>query len=345
MQSRKRVAKTQEGIRRNRRGEMSPVWGQAKVIAIFLADIHLSLKSPLWRSAEPDWLEAQYRSLQQVKELQDEHKCPVICAGDIFDRNKKIADGWDASPELINYAINYLPDNMYAIPGQHDLPNHQYDEIHRSAYHTLVRAGKIHDLKPIGVTTVGEHLILCAYPPGYEIQAMSGCKDDKNEGDIWIAVAHQYRCIKGKDYPKAPGEAYLHMHEKNLMGYDYVIYGDNHKGFTAYVNEKTTIFNCGTLMRRKSDEIDYKPQVGLLLESGKVVPYYLDISEDRHLDAVDMALKAEEQPDLDMTELVDELGKLGKSALNFADAIQQYMHRTSSMSPEAKQIVLKAMEK
>jgi len=89
---------------------------KAKVLAILMADIHLSLKAPIWRSAEPDWLDAQARPLKEVKLLQDKYKCPVICAGDIFDRSRKTADGWNAPAELINYAIEYLPDDMYAIP-------------------------------------------------------------------------------------------------------------------------------------------------------------------------------------------------------------------------------------
>lgn len=325
------------------------MWGETEVevLAIFLADIHLSLKAPLWRSAEPDWLEAQFRPLEEVRALQDKYKCPVICAGDIFDRNKKIADGWNAPAELINYAINYLPDNMYAIPGQHDLPNHQYDDIHRSAYQTLVKAGKICDMKPDGVTRIGEHLVLCAYPPGYGICPVNRCEDDRDKGDIWIAVVHDYVWIQGHSYPKAPQEKELKKDYKyndalcgNHLGYNVIVYGDNHKGF-GYSIGATQIFNCGTLTRRKSDEIDYKPQVGLLLENGNVAQYYLDTSEDKYLDTIE---PAEEKPDLDMSDFFDELEKLGKTALDFRDAMKQFLHNGKT-SLQAKQIILKAMEK
>ena len=60
----------------------------------------------------------------------------------------------------------------------------------------------------------------------------------------------------------------------------------------------TAIFNCGCLMRRKSDEIDYKPQIGLLLESGEIKLYFLNISKDKHLDTIDdsTAIEAREKP-------------------------------------------------
>ena len=321
---------------------MPAVWESAEVIAIFLADIHLSIKAPIWRSAEPNWLAAQARPLLEVKNLQLKYKCPVICAGDIFERNRKTADGWNASPELINYALEYLPDNMYSIPGQHDLPNHQYEDIHRSAYCTLVKAGKIINITPGGALTIGKHLILSAFPPGYEITPVNGCKDDRDEGDIWVAITHQYRCIEGKAYPTAPGEAYFHRNETALMGYDVIVYGDNHKGFMTDVNKKSLIFNCGTLMRRKSDELDYKPQIGMLLESGMVAQYFLDTSEDKYLDIVELA--GEEEPDLNMSEFFSELEKLGNTALEFVDAMKHYMNSVDEMSPEAKQIVLRVME-
>ena len=38
-------------------------------------------------------------------------------------------------PELINWAIKHLPP-MLAVPGQHDLPYHDYKELGRSAYAT-----------------------------------------------------------------------------------------------------------------------------------------------------------------------------------------------------------------
>lgn len=324
---------------------MREAYDEAKVLAILLADIHLLLKAPLWRSAEEDWLKAQNRPLLEVKLLQQGYgNCPVICAGDIFDRNKKVADGWNAPPELINFAIKYLPDNMYAIPGQHDLPNHQYEDIHRSAYWTLVESGKIKNIGPSGVTKIGKHLVLCGYPPGYEIKNLGGCKDDGNESDIWIAVVHDYIWMEGHSYPNAPDEKRLKRLDINkegakFYGYDLVVYGDNHKGFTTNAGQ-TTIFNCGTLMRRKSDEIDYRPQVGLLLDNGSVVPHYLDTSQDKYITKAEEQVKAT----LDMGEFYDELEKLGKTALDFKEAMQQFLH-SGKTSAEAKQIILDAMEK
>lgn len=310
-----------------------------KIIAIFCADLHLSLSPPIWRSAEPDWMLAQRATLAEITDLQREYNCPVLCAGDIFDRNKRIADGWDAPPELINYAICYLPDNMYAIPGQHDLPDHQYVDIKRSAYWTLVKAGKIKTIKPNFPININ-NLTVYGFPPNFKI---SSPKDDTKFN---IALVHDYVWYGNHKYPNAPEEAELkgnksQYHNKRWYGYDIVVFGDNHKGFTVGMG-KTTIFNCGTLMRRKSDEINYKPQVGLLTLSGKIIPYYLDISKDKYIELEDGYIEPEEE--LDMSAFMKELEKLGKTDLDFEDAMKQFL-RTGKISREAGQIILDAMEK
>ena len=308
-----------------------------KVIAIFCADIHLTLKAPVWRSAELNWLDAQLRSLGEIRYLQEKYDCPVFCAGDIFDR-------WNCSPELINWAIEFLPDNMYAIPGQHDLPLHQYEDIHRSAYLTLVKADKIRNILP-GVDirkhdTNETFIVAQGFPFGYGIEPCC------NEGPCFkIAIVHDYVWSGKHKYPNAPVEKRV-MNSNNKMingklyGNDVIVYGDNHKGFLTKVG-KTTVFNCGTLMRRKSDEVDYRPQIGLLVESGEVIPHFLGTSKDKHLDEVQSARIIE---DLDLTDFMNELEKLGKTALDFKEAVKEFLVKGETSS-KVKQIILKAMEK
>jgi DNA repair exonuclease SbcCD nuclease subunit len=316
---------------------MPTVRGKSEVLAILLADIHLSLKPPIWRSSEPDWLEAQARPLDEVKLLQQKYNCPVICAGDIFDK-------WNSSPELINFALANLPDSMYAIPGQHDLPSHQLEDIKRSAFWTLVEAGKINILRD--TSSLGKNniirddipIIVYAVPFGGDFEPAS--KSEKNR--LNVVIVHDYAWINGCSYPNAPREKQLgrktaSFRNKKWFGYDVVVYGDNHKGFLTQIGE-TQIFNCGTLMRRKSDEIDYIPQVGLLLDTGVVIPYFLDISKDEYI----AEAKERVEPSLEMGDFFDELEKLGKTALDFKESMEEFF-RGGGMSAEANQIILDAM--
>ena len=302
-----------------------------KVIAILCADIHLSLKPPIWRSAEPDWFEAMKRPLDEIKFLQRKFDCPVICAGDVFDK-------WNSSAELINFAIDNLPQNFYSIPGQHDLPLHNYQDIEKSAYWTLVEASKIINLEggnPLEIKKY--HIKLYGFPYGVKIKPL----ERKTEGYIHIAVIHEYRCSnKNTAYPNAPEESYLRMNEKNLIGYDVIVYGDNHKGFITKVNSNSTIFNCGTLMRRHSDEIDYKPQTGLLYEDGRVETYYLDTLKDKYLETSDNRVV---ESNFDMKELFKALEKLDDTALDFVVAMKRYL-KDKKIDKKVTDIILECME-
>ncbi len=308
-----------------------------KVIAILCADLHLSPTPPIWRSAEPDWYKAMARSVGVLVNLQIEHDCPVLCAGDIFD--KWYGAIGKQSAELINWAIEYLPDNMYCIPGQHDLPDHNYGEIERSAYWTLVKAGKIKNLNIDDCSLSAGPMTLYGYPFGSSLYQIN--LDIPTE-KIRVALVHEYRWMKGCSYPGAPKESKINWKIAE-MGYDVIVYGDNHKGFYVEANcpktGRTEIFNCGTLMRRASDEIDYKPWVGLLLESWRVEKHYLDISKDKYIESVE-DVPVEE---MDMSEFIEELKKLGETGLEFVSRVERFFKKNKTKKV-VKQILRKGME-
>ena len=177
----------------------SKIIDPSDVVAILLADIHLTLNPPIWRSTEPDWLEAQAKVLKEVKELQHKYECPVLCAGDIFNR-------WNTCPELINFAISHLPDSMYAIPGQHDLPLHQIEDIHRSAYWTLVKAGKIINVEKGKALKINEYKIkLYGFPYGAKLIECY----DKLKDWTHIAIIHNYFWMENKKYTGAPRKQHI----------------------------------------------------------------------------------------------------------------------------------------
>ena len=299
-----------------------------KVIAILCADIHLSIKVPVWRSAEPDWFAAMQRPLDELTVLQLKYDCPILCAGDIFDK-------WNSPAELINFALKYLPKNMYCISGQHDLPDHNYAEIHRSAYWTLVKAGKIKNLDGVRHSGSLNKLKIYGFPFGSKLESLSSyAKDDR----LQVALIHEYVWVVGKCFPGAPEENRIKKQISDL-GYDVIVYGDNHFSFSG-TSKNTSFFNCGCLMRRKSDEKHYAPQVGLLLESGEVKQHFLDISKDKYLDTINDATAVEE---LDIEEFLEELKKLGDTSLEFTTAVERFFkkHKTH---PAVQKILRKAGE-
>ena len=296
------------------------------IIAILAADFHLSLHPPIWRSVEKDWLGVMKHALLQIHDLQQQFECPILCGGDIFDR-------WNAPPELINWALQWLPDNVWSVAGQHDLPLHQLKDIEKSAYWTLACAEKIRHLtKP----TLIPGCDWVVYPFHYGQKIIRNKKSNNS-----IALIHKYVWIAGHEYSGARLEDKLKgkSHEK-WKGYDVAVFGDNHNGFIKIMS-KSTIFNCGTLLRRKSNEKEYCPQVGLLRKDGQVDPHWLDTKRDKYLNLENDGLFHKETKDV--REFFQCLEELGTTSLDFAQAVKEYL-QTAKVDENVKRVILKSLE-
>jgi hypothetical protein len=305
-------------------------------ISIVCSDLHLSHKAPSCR-AEKDWYEVQARYLKQLDKLAQpvfragnllEAALPVIIAGDIFD------DGWRPGrhpPELTSFALNHLPKNCWTIPGQHDLPHHNLGDIYKSAYWTLVRAGKIRDLFSMLISPEVNGTRLYGFPWGIEPKPLKFPSDLLVE----VAVVHKYIWKKGTGYPGAPEEARLKNLKPCFNGYDAVVVGDNHIHW-----QLGNVFNCGCFIRRKRDEIPLEPSVGILYSNGSIIRHKLDTSEDRFVDGDGNDSKVREGTDF--SSLIEELKGLADKATDFADALNRELDRVKA--PEGvRKLVLKAL--
>jgi hypothetical protein len=308
---------------------------EERVIAILLSDMHLSEKPPQFRSAESDWFAVQRRMLDEIKRIQSKYstvlcRLPIIFAGDLFDK-------WNSNANLINFALDILPE-MYAIPGQHDLPYHSYKDIERSSFYTLVKAGKvilIEPEKPIELNT-DPPIRLWGFPYGFKIMPL------KTPSSIFLEVvsAHQFCWIQGHSHPEASKKDWLPTWTKKLEGYDVAVIGDNHSGFKGKAGNCLVWVN-GLMQRRKSDEIKLEPSVGLLYSDGSIKRHKLDCSQDKYFDANEIAHKISDEMDLES--LCEELMKLSDASISFAEAIHAAISR-KGVSGVVKKIVMQALE-
>lgn len=225
------------------------------VLAILVADLHLSHNPPAARAGEPCWYEAMRRPLAELARLKSDHGgAPILCAGDVFDR-------WNPPPELINFALEHLP-SMYAVPGQHDLPCHNYEDIHKSAYWTMVRTNRIVNVRPGHPFPLESGLVVHGFPWGRPPAPVK-----RNPRWTQVALVHEYTWVEGAGYPGAPGK----FDEARYEGFGAAAIGDNHVPWAEGV-----AWNCGGFMRRNADQSGLRPRAGLLRADGRVEPYYLD---------------------------------------------------------------------
>jgi len=292
-----------------------------KKIAVLCSDLHLSLTQPACR-ADKNWMNTQAHYLTQLEEIAD--GCPILCAGDIFDK-------WNTPAELVTWTIRHLPPNFYAIPGQHDLPDHSIDQIHRSGYGVLQEVRAIYNTDDLRSNA----MYLYDFPYGSELKPLV----HKEEGEIHVALVHRYIWLDRSNCYAGASEEQNVLSYKSIFGtYDVVVIGDNHKRWRVH-RENTVIYNCGCFIRRKSDEILYTPVVGILYENGSVGVKLLDTSVDKfHENA-----REREAAVMDMKEFIDALEGLGEHGLNFREAVQRYIDK-NSVPDKTKQIILAALE-
>ena len=296
-----------------------------RVLAVLCSDIHLSAKAPVFRSAEEDWFEAQARPLRQLKRIAINHNAPILCAGDVFHK-------WKSIPQLINFAIDEMP-KMWSIPGQHDLPYHDVAQIKKSAFWTLCQSNTLSYLGYTKEKYVIGGLTVYPFPWGKEI---TPCQEPPHTFEHRIALIHSYIWMKGCSHPKADSAQRVKAYRKKLEGYDVAAFGDNHLGFL-----NGNILNCGGFIRRNSDQIDYKPTIGLYWDDGTIERVELDTSEDKHLShsvAIQIAETLSE-----VGEFVAEINKFNSRGYDYKEVVIQFMDK-EGVSKEIREIILDILE-
>ncbi len=301
------------------------------LIAVAFSDLHLSLTAPVCR-ADKDWMAVQAHYLAQVKEIAG--NASILFAGDLFDR-------WNAPPELIYFALKHLPDGMICIPGQHDLPNHSIEDMHRSGYGVLVEAGKIKDISG-GITTAKVNW-LCeeAHVCGFGWSENISTAPKKYGTEILIALIHRY-CWADKvhAYPDAPETAHISAFKQSLKGYDVAVFGDNHNEWIAGCG-KCTVANTGTLIRRKSDEIRNLPRISKIFSDGTVQLVPLDCGIDKfHPNAKE---REQSEVPVDMKRFIEELEGLGEHGLNFREVVKRHLE-SGDVGAGAAKIIRESLE-
>lgn len=309
---------------------------RSKRIAVLLSDMHLSQTAPVARSAEPNWFDTIRRQWKPISETARKHDIPIVIAGDIFDR-------WNVSPEVINLAIELFTDlEIFAIPGQHDLPNHNYDQMHRSAYGVLTKSHVIENLPPkqyieiiFNDSRMGKdnNLILYGYPWGYEPRPIK----PRPSNSIHLAVVHKYLWIDGVGYPGAPEETRLTKNTvKMLQGYHAAVIGDNHQHF-----HDKHIFNCGGFIPRKSDERHYTPCYGVLWSDSRITKHLLPTETDKWISTFNHKEIAKQN---NLTDFVGMLESLGGEQLEFTSTVKLYLDK-NRVTGRVKELVLEVLEK
>ena len=208
-----------------------------KVDAILTSDWHMMPREINPPCRTDNHFNAQTKKVKEISKLQKKYDCPVFNAGDFFEH-------WKASPELVNHCFRIFPKKLKGIPGQHDLPQHSMDLIHKSSFESLVRGNKIEFL--FGQGHWGANKSKLSYLP--------------YKGRL-IIILHMLVWKDVEPYPESL-DPRVNKVFKMFPDADLIITGDNHLTFTARKGNQLLI-NPGSLTRHKADQVDHRPCIFL----------------------------------------------------------------------------------
>jgi predicted phosphodiesterase len=282
--------------------------------AILTADWHLREDTPTCRT--DDFWEAQWGKVDQVTSLQIEYGCPVIHAGDLLDN-------WRASPYLLSTCIKKIPENMWSIYGNHDLPQHSINLAEKTGIMTLVNAKRISILDECHWLATPTTATLFFPSTGRNMLVWHVMTwEDKNP-------------IPGGSDPSAKQIL------KKYPECDIIVTGHNHATFVEEY-EGRLLVNPGSITRQTADQENHRPCVFLWYEeSNTVEQVFLKCSKGvvsrKHIEE-------RENVDARIAAFVDKLNSEWQAGLSFEENLERF-RKENKISKLVMDIIYKAMEK
>lgn len=282
---------------------------------IISGDWHLRDDQPKCRT--DNFWEAQWNKVFQILNLQMDVDVPLFLSGDLLHH-------WKSSPFLINECMSNFPkDSIFTIIGNHDMPQHNINQMQKSSLTSLFKSGHL------GFIRNGGHWGIETTP--------QVVPEIINKKRIYLLHIMTY---KGKS--PWPGCTDPECHE--LFDWfpeaDLIITGHNHKTFIAKKG-KQLLVNPGSLTRQTTDQIDHKPCV-FLYDSNqhKLKKHYLEIKDNvisrEHLNVV----KAKDKR---INAFIEKLKSGWDAGLSFEENIERGI-KENKIPKRIQQIIYEWME-
>lgn len=308
--------------------------------AILTSDWHIRAAPPVCRT--DNFLMAMWEKIEFVLALSDKYRVPILIAGDI-----------GLKPQWPNWLLEAFIERvkekkdqasgLYAVPGQHDLPDHSLDlwkesaigVLHKSEVVTFFGVGgqKVATLSVPGLYNI------FPFPYGVKITPPTWYEDKYVSEHPLVAFAHTL-VTEGAPESFLQAQSAMFLLEK-FFEYDLILTGDNHKGFVVEKDDRLLV-NPGSLMRTTADQADYKPRVYLWYhQENKVEPVYLPI-EEGVIDRTHIDLR--EAKDERIEAYVSRLSEEVEIGLSFEGNLESYF-KTNRVRKSVQDKVWAAMPK
>jgi DNA repair exonuclease SbcCD nuclease subunit len=294
--------------------------------AIVIGDTHLDTKTPPCRL--DDYFETGLRKLKFCLDTAADLKVDaVLHVGDLFNRSRP-EQPQTLEVQLLEVLRTGASIPFWIIPGNHDLPYHNINNIKTSTLGVLQAAGKLNILNGGFVFSDRENIYLHGFPYGVPCQAAPAGEEFK------IAMVHEY-IYEHTVPPFIAGftvEDYVKMHP----GWDLILTGHNHESFVKK-HHNTLVLNPGNVLRQSGTPHELNPRICLItidkgleykwisipIEAGSVTDEYLKIKHER---------------DERINNFIEQIGKSEITGLNFIQNMERYLDLNKVEAPVKNKI-------
>jgi DNA repair exonuclease SbcCD nuclease subunit len=285
------------------------------VSALLTSDWHLREDTPVCFAG--DFQKEQWDAVKYISNLQEKYNCPILHSGDMYHH-------WKPSPYLLSQTMKYLPNKLYMVLGNHDLPQHSMELMHKCGVNVLWQAEKLTLLKSCHWGMEPDGYNCFPYPDGH--------------GDKKVLVWHHLTYIT-PPYPGATGgnaESILRRYPE----YSMILSGDNHTSFTVEYQGRRLV-NPGNLTRQTADQIDYQPRVALWYSEDNSIEWVNLPIQEGAVSREHLVKKAERDGRIDA--FVSKLNGEWKAEMSFEENLEVFME-VNKTDEEVKQIIYKSIE-
>jgi len=296
---------------------------------ILTADWHLRSNKPRCRLDE-DWLDTQRNVLNQIYVYAKKHKANVFVVGDIFHSTNETTNEIIAMVQNFAYGLAEFNRSLYILAGNHDLPQHNLDNIGRSAFQILLGSVNIF------------HMRLRVWE-GDESMTISAVDfSEENSQEARLLFKH-ILCFPEKAW--VPPGAKVTKPSELFAQYgnaQYIFTGDYHQSF-SYKKGNKKLFNPGCIIRQAADLINYEPSVMLILnDNGELLAERLPIEDPANL-VTDEYLEREEERNTRIDAFIERIKENGEITFDFLENVHNAL-KGNKIDPNVKAFILKLLE-
>jgi len=295
---------------------------------IITADWHLRSQRPRCR-LDDNWLETQRNALMHIATYAGEYEADVIVIGDIFHSTNETTNEVIGLVQELALVLEETDCKLYILAGNHDLPQHNLDNIHRSAFNILLNSKNV------------MHLNDCeAFAEmGYSHSAHDFGEADEDSQIIFkhILCFPENEKIPPSDKIVKPSELFAQFENAK-----YIFTGDYHRQF-VYAKGKKKLLNPGCLLRQAADMIDYEPAVFYAeFVNGELTYTTLPIPDDEKL-VTDEYLEKEEIRNSRIEAFIERIKENEQVTFDFVENVHNLL-KNNRIDAEIKSTILELME-